>query len=425
MLKLNNRSLLLIFPVFLSFLFSCEEPPSEIGIDFKLPDQRLDVRYSDTNTVNGLVYSLDSIRSDESSYSLLGSVNDPVFGTTSASFTTQFLLSDKFEPGDDAKTDSIFLFLLNHSTYGDEDAPMKLNVWQSLRTIFLDSAYYSNFNIHDTPGAEIIGSIDYLAGDSIIKISLDTDFGDWLISDSNALVSQAAFQDHFKGLYLESENTSDGEGGIALLDVLSSQSGMVIYYGNSEQDSLSLGFVFEINTQAARVSTFSHDYTTADESTKIQHLNDDIQDTVIYVQGVSGAYTKLELPFLDVWRDSMPLAVNLAEFIIELDDTSSFAIGDYPPPGLYDLVVKTEDGYYTLLEDARYGDDYSGGQLDSAFVNFRVTNHIQDYLEGKNDQSDFYLFVRSQQTVPHRSIFKSPINSQNLRFKFTYTKVTE
>ncbi|MCD6598619.1 MAG: DUF4270 family protein [Bacteroidales bacterium] len=423
MLKLNNKSLLLIIPVFLSFLFSCEEPPSEIGIDFKLPDQRLDVKYSDTNTVYGLVYSLDSIRSDESSYSLLGSVIDPVFGTTNASFTTQLILSEKFEPGDDAKADSLFLYLLNMNTYGDENAPMKLNVWHSFRAIYIDSAYYSNFNIHTTPGAEIVGSVDYLAGDSIIKVSLDTAFGNWLISDKDALVSQAAFQDHFKGLYIESENISGGDGGIATLDVLSSQSGMVLYYGNSEQDSL--GFVFEINTQAARVATFSHDYTTADELTKIQHLNDNIQDTVVYVQGVSGVYTKLELPFLDVWRDSMPLAVNIAEFIIELDDTSSFAIGDYPPPGFYDLVVKTEDGLFTLLEDTRYGEDYSGGRLDSAFVYFRVTNHIQNYLERLNDQSDFYLFVRSQQTVPQRSIFKSPINSKNLQFKFTYTRITE
>ena len=318
---------------------------------------------------------------------------------------------------------TIILFLLNKDIYGDENAQMRLSVWQSFNTVYLDSAYYSNFNALDSLGPELIGSVDYLAGDSIIKVSLDTAFGNWLISDEDALVSQAAFQNHFKGLYIETENISGGKGGITLIDLLSSQSGMVLYYGNSEQDSL--GFVFEINTQAARLAMFNHDYTTADESTKIKHLNDDIQDTVVYAQGMSGVYTKLSLPFLDVWKDSMPLAMNLAEFILELDDTSSFAIADYPPPRLYDLVVKTEDGAFTLPIDAQLGEDYSGGSLDSGFVHFRVTIQIQDYLEGINDQTDFYLFVRSQQTVPQRSIFKSPINSKNLRFKFTYTKVTE
>ncbi len=423
MLKLRKRSLLLIFPVFLSFLFSCEEPPTGIGIDFKLPDQRLDVRYSDTNTVIGLVYTMDSIRADEPSYSLLGSKNDPVFGTANAAFITQLVLSDRFEPGNNARADSIILFLLKKDLYGDENAQMNLSVWHSFNTIYLDSAYYSNFNALDSLGPELIGSVDYLAGDSIIKVSLDTAFGNWLISDEDALVSQAAFQNHFKGLYIKSENISGGNGGITLIDVLSSQSGMVLYYGNSEQDSL--GFVFEMNNQAARVAIFNHDYTTADESTKIQYLNDDIQDTVIYVQGMSGVYTKLSLPFLDVWKDSMPMAVNLAEFILELDDTSSFAIEDYPPPNLYDLVVKTEDGAFTLPIDAQLGEDYSGGKLDSGFVHFRVTIQIQDYLEGKNDQTDFYLFVRSQQTVPQRSIFKSPINSKNLQFRLTYTKMKE
>ncbi|RLD31358.1 MAG: hypothetical protein DRI73_08870, partial [Bacteroidetes bacterium] len=313
MLKLRKRSLLLIFPVFLSFLFSCEEPPTGIGIDFKLPDQRLDVRYSDTNTVIGLVYTMDSIRADEPSYSLLGSKNDPVFGTANAAFITQLVLSDRFEPGNNARADSIILFLLKKDLYGDENAQMNLSVWHSFNTIYLDSAYYSNFNALDSLGPELIGSVDYLAGDSIIKVSLDTAFGNWLISDEDALVSQAAFQNHFKGLYIKSENISGGNGGITLIDVLSSQSGMVLYYGNSEQDSL--GFVFEMNNQAARVAIFNHDYTTADESTKIQYLNDDIQDTVIYVQGMSGVYTKLSLPFLDVWKDSMPMAVNLAEFI--------------------------------------------------------------------------------------------------------------
>ncbi len=423
MLKLNKRTVLLFFPVLFLFLFSCEEPSSDIGIGFKLPDQRMNVYNSDTITVTGLVYTMDSIRGDDPVYSLLGERLDPVFGTAKASIVTQLRLSDRFEPGDGAKTDSLFLILLKKDVYGDENSMMHLTVRQSFNTIFLDSTYYSNFNVHDSLGTEILGEVDYLAGDSIIRIALDTSFGNWLISDPDALVSQAAFQSHFKGLYLESENISGGEGGLTILDLLSANSFLAFYYSNNITDSLRFGF--EINTQTARISIFEHDYTTADEATKIRHLNDGIQDTVIYAQGMSGVYTKISLPNFETWRDSMPMAINMAEFILELDDTTSIALEANPPANAYDLLLKDENGQFALPIDTQFGEDYSGGSLDTSTVHFRVTQHLQDYLEGKNDLTDFYLYVRSQKTVPNRTIFNSPSNSNKLKFRFIYTRMKE
>lgn len=423
MLKLNRQTIFLFFPVLFLFLYSCEEPPSDIGIGFKLPDQRMSVYESDTITVTGLVYTMDSIRGDDPVYSLLGERLDPVFGTAKASVVTQLRLSDRFEPGEGARVDSIFLILMKKDVYGDENAMMHLTVRQSFNTIFLDSTYYSNYNVHDSLGTEILGSVDYLAGDSVIKIALDTSFGNWLISDPDALVSQAAFQSHFKGLYLESENISGGEGGITVVDLLSFGSGVAMFYSNNVTDSLR--FEFEINSQTARISIFEHDYTTADEATKIHHLDDGIQDTVIYVQGMSGVFTKLSLPYFETWRDSMPMAINMAEFIIELNDTTTSALEGNPPADAYDLLLKDEEGKFSLPLDVTFGEDYSGGKLDTSTVHFRLTQHLQDYLEGNNDLSDFYLYVRSQQTVPNRTIFNSPLNSNKIKFRFVYTKIKD
>ena len=102
---------ILILPLYSLFFVACEEEPSGIGIDLKLPDQRLDVFFSDTNKIQAYTFTQDSIRSDEPIYSLLGTINDPVFGTANASFLTQILLSEKLYPGENVKVDS-FLFII-------------------------------------------------------------------------------------------------------------------------------------------------------------------------------------------------------------------------------------------------------------------------------------------------------------------------
>ena len=41
--------IILIFPLFFLFFVACEEEPSGIGIDLKLPEQRLNVFFSYTS----------------------------------------------------------------------------------------------------------------------------------------------------------------------------------------------------------------------------------------------------------------------------------------------------------------------------------------------------------------------------------------
>lgn len=424
MVRINKpffRLLLSIFfPLFFLFIVACEEDPTDIDINFK-PVSKLNIYFSDTLQVKAFTYSQDSIRADETIYNLLGTVHDPVFGTATASFLTQIRLSDKFYPGDNASVDSLILFFETNGLYGDSLAGMNMEVYQSFKTIYLDSMYYSNFNLSDSIGTVPLGVQNYTPVDSVIKVYLDPGFGDWLISDTSALVSQSAFQNHFKGFYVSSKETFAGSGGITRIDLLSLGSKLALYYRNSETDSLS--YDFDINTYAARVNLFEHDFSTADEATKIQHLNDHVEDSVVYVQGIAGVYTKFALPYLSVWKDSMPLAVNHAEFVINIYDEFSNQV--FPSAEEFDLLIKNQEGNYERLIDSYFGDEYFGGQLNDSIVKFTVTTQIQDYLEDKKEQNEFYLLVKNQEYIPNRSVFTSPINSNRLKFRFTYTRIKE
>ncbi|MDX2444750.1 MAG: DUF4270 family protein [Bacteroidales bacterium] len=412
---------LLILPLFFLFFTACEEEPSGIGIDLKLPEQRLNVFFSDTSRFQALTFTQDSVRSDEPAVSLLGSMDDPVFGNSKANILTQIVLSERLYPGENAHVDSLLFIIKPGGFYGDENSEFNLSVFQSKTRVYKDSAYYSNLNVTDSLDINSVGSTTYLPGDSLIKIYLNPTFGDWLISDTSALVSQSAFQDHFNGFYVSAEDYLGGTGAVTYIDLLSAETQIIMYYGNSEEDSLV--YPFDINTTSARINLFDHNPSTADEAQKIHHLDDNIEDTISYVQGMAGVYTKLVLPFFETWRDSIPMAVNQAQIIISLYDTSSTQ--DYLPANEYDLFVKNEDGQLNVIFDNYLGANYFGGTLEDGEISFNIATHLQDYLDGKTDENEFYLFVKSQAYIPNRSILTSSLNSKNLKFRLTYTRYSD
>lgn len=438
MVQINSFSLktilqFLIF--FLFFLVACEKEPSEIGLNFKA-HEKLNIYYTDTLTISALTYSMDSTRSDETPYSLTGTIDDMVFGTSEASFVAQVRLPEAFHPGENIVVDSLILFLLTDSlyVYGDQLTQLNLKVYELEKRLYLDSTYYSNLDVSDSISTDVKGSQNFFVTDSIVKIYLDNSLGDKIMSDTSALASQEDFLNHFKGFYIDAKEIVSGDGVIASFNLLDFRSRLFIYYSNSEEDSLSFSFIF--NDFSARVNLFEHDKSTANPSYKINHIDDDIQDTVIYIQGMGGVYSKIILPYLKNWVDSMPMAINKAEFILPLSVDDPEAL-NAPPPRNFDLLYRNEEGDLDVIFDSFYSTDYFGGVLeeDDEFVRFTITSHVQDYLEelSRGDtlgsistKNEFYLLVRNPGFVSNRSILTSPAKVLNkLRFKLTYTKIKE
>jgi len=438
MVRINSFSLRLFLQFFillLFFLVACEKEPSKIGLDFKA-HEKLNIFFSDTLTISAFTYSMDSTRSDETPFVLAGMVNDMVFGTSEAAFLAQLRLPEALYPGENIVVDSVILFLLPDSVfmYGDYLTELNLKIYELEKKLYLDSTYYSNLDVSDSISLDIKGSQNFFATDSIVKIHIDNSLGEKIMSDTSALKNQEDFLNLFKGLYINANEIISGDGVISSFNLLDYRSRMLLYFSNSEEDSLYFTFVF--NESSVRVNLFEHDKSTANPSYKINHINDDIQDTVIYIQGMAGLYSKITLPYLKNWADSMPIAVNKAEFIIpvSIDDPTTLNV---PPPRNFELLYKNEEGELNSILDSYYTSDYFGGVLeeDDEFIRFTVTAHVQEYLTelSKNDtlastflKNEFYLRVQNPSFVSNRIILTSPINVLNkMRFKLTYTKIKD
>jgi len=413
---------------FIIFLPSCEKPPSGIGIDLQLSNSRLRAGFTDTISVKAFTVTLDSVRSDKSVYSPSGTLVDPVFGTTFASVVAQFRLSAPLNTGDNVHVDSLVLFLIPAGHYGDENTEMKVRVYESFKKLYLDSIYYSNMDITDSIGINPVGEKNVQATDSAVKIYLDPLLGEKLLSDSVALQSQAGFLEHFKGLYLAPPEIVSGNGAIIRYDLLSFDSKLTVYYGNSVEDSLSYDFV--LNSSCARVNLFKHDFTTADPGQKINHLDDGIQDTVIYVQGNSGVMSRIDVPYLNAWGDSLPMAVNKVELILKVSPDDSINQKTYPLPDQLNLLVKNPEGAFQFVADNNYGNDYFGGILQDNEYHFNLSSQVQYYLSldesarlNNNYLTQFYLIVNNGSYLSNRAVLTSALNTLNMQLRFTYTKI--
>ncbi len=83
-------NLLIVFFVVLTI--SCSKPAGLIGLKIQPEDSKLNVSWTDTATIYAYSVPDDSVRSDELSQTLLGSMKDPVFGQTVSSVYTQFMI---------------------------------------------------------------------------------------------------------------------------------------------------------------------------------------------------------------------------------------------------------------------------------------------------------------------------------------------
>lgn len=416
------RTLITAFPavfLFFAFLTGCENETSDLGGNIMPPSEKINVKYTDDFTLDAYTYSADSVRSDKMNRALLGSKVDPVFGTSKADFITQARLSEPKDFGiDTVFVDSLVLYLLTDGFYGDGETKQILEVYELIEDFYKDSSYYSNLSLEGILNESLIGTTTFQPNDTLVSVKLDIPVGQKIVNQNYE--HQEQFLEVFKGLYVTSENVLEG-GGIVNLNLVSFDSKLTIYY-HTGTDTISYDFV--INESSVRINRFSHDYETADVAYKISHLDDLIHDTVIYAMGLGGVYTRIDLSFLESWRDTMPVAINNAEIIVGLSAYDPFS-EMFPPPEKLELKTMNENNEFILVFDALLGDDYFGGKLDeeNGLYHFKITTHLQDFLLEKTDDLTVYLFVGNSNISPDRVVLSNGENSNKIQLKLTYSRL--
>ena len=390
-------------------VFACQKDPSEIGLNIQPPNSVIDAYFTDSITITGHSELVDSIRTSNTSISLLGSYYDPIFGTTTANLYTQFLISSTgVDFGKNPVLDSLVVYFNYSGFYGDVITQQTIRVYElsDSDSLSLDSSYYSNqskshyeillaektFQPKPYDSVEIDGK-NYAPFLRFNISNLTEELGYKLLNDTSKYRDYETFLKFFHGLYFEAEQVSTS-GSIMYFDLLTTFSEMILYYQND--DDTALGYFFPINEYCARFHNLNHyDYENASQEFKEQVLNGDtlLGKSSLYLQSLGGVKTKINLPFIDAWKNSGNLyGINEAILILNNQEASK---ENYEPPTNLVILKILEDGTYSFLPGYFNGTEYFGGDYDSINnqYRFRITKYIQDLINTDELNNGLYISV--------------------------------
>lgn len=431
MLK-NSKFFLVLSLLVVIFLAGCNKEPEKIGLD--LVNQNQLNTFDTVFSVTGYSIIEDSVRTDETSISILGSMYSENFGLTVASFYAQPRLKDLSPDfGDDPHVDSVFLTLVYSGSYGNLSTPQRIRIYEVAEDFFVDSMYYSRdrFDIFSTEFADftfIPNPVDSVPiNDSTkvpaqIKIPLNESFYNKIFfpADDSVLNSNDNFLSYFKGLYITADSVSmPGEGSLLYFGILSSK---ITFYYN---DTLTYSLVFTSNS--ARVGNFHHNYEKSlNQNFKNQVLNhlDTMGSTNLFMQGLAGVKTFIRIPSLTQWINTENYAINDAKLIIPIYNDDEIL----SPASELLLFKMDEDGTQVLPEDYYEGEKYFGGALNDSVnkYEFRLSFQIQNVLNGAPDYG--YELVISGKTTRANEVLlygtePGGPDLSKIRLNVVYTKI--
>ncbi len=429
-------------------LFSCKKDPYEIGIDLLPPSDTLHVLTTDTCTVVAFSVGQDSIRTDEATSLALGSMLDPVFGKTTASFYTQLRLSSEgVDFGKNPILDSLVLCLYYNGYYGDTSTLQHVKVYELSQDLEIDSGYYSNQSA--ATYGNLLANMNFIPRptDSVtvfgkkvrshLRINLSkitSYFGNKLLyAPETVLDENSSFLKFMKGLYLEAGPTSY-KGSLLNFTTGDGTSRMTMYFHDGddpENDSLSYDFL--LNDQCARFTHIDHHgYLDASPELKRQILSHDSAQGAhqLFLQGLAGVRIKVKFPYMKNFAKDHLIALNDAVLMFKNPDPDTTLS---PPPTL-NLVRQDSIGRIAFLKDENEGSGYFGGTYNSSTRTyfFRITQHLQKVMLGSYTNSfDLYILVNNptkKELIPDRVVINGTQiipGSEEGRFKLklTYTKL--
>lgn len=401
-----------------------------------------------------------------------GTYNDPIVGKISSAFAFEFQIEkeEKFNNIDDVIVDSVCIHVgldLNNSLY-DTITNQKINLYRlksSLKNVkrsvdlvgttsspldFKGDLWATkeisnkSFDITNTKRDEETGEL--VKSDTVkhpyVKFKLNNSavktFQDEFISNSGIYSSQNAFNDFFKGIYIESDGqVKTGNGGLYGFNIRSSNTTrLVIYYrlkSESEDENgnipnrkyTSYTVFFKASASSNRLNIFKHE------------SKDNILDSSnpLYILGGAGLRANLSLPKLEEilsWHGKRDMFINKAEISLKLDPNT--VLTDTIIPSQLILVAFNNDGdivsipgFYPAPNEKPFLDGYYYKQTKEYKFNIaKLLQNIVNYNKDKfyeNTNIDlskgFAVYPANRRENPRRVI----LDGESIKLKVTYTKL--
>lgn len=415
------------------FLFSCNKN-EEIGYNVQPNENLLEVAFENSIAITAHTVLEDSVRTDETLINLVGSISDPVFGTTTAGMYTQFrLTTNNVNFGTGAICDSVALSFAYKGIYGDSNSTHVLNVYEIDEFFDIENPYYSHQRLgvfkKDLANYSFIPNFEdsVKVGSSMLaphlRLFINKSIGQKIIdAGASNLQDNASFLKFFKGLYITTKKVNSN-GSILYINPTSTLSKLTIYYHNSE-DTLTYNLV--LNENCARFTTFEHYKYSGASSQFKQQINGDtlLGNNTLYIQGMSGSKVRLKFPEALLLNNLGKIAINRAELVVNVN---ADAIGDYPPPDILTLVLINNDETLSFLPDVAYGESYFGGTYnsDKKEYRFNISKYLQNALmNGNFNDKGLYLVISGAAVRANRAVLNGNKTSEdNLRLEVVYTKI--
>lgn len=388
---------------------------------------------------------------------ILGYINDPMFGTTTAAMYFQMLPA--FYPftypvaKDSMFLDSCVLSLAFGGTYGDTSAVSRVNVYKINDTSFKASRLYRisqgiNFSTSDLLGTAQFTAVSLRKGykaaykpDTIfnqLRVRLANSFGQMLLDESTTtgnLQNDSLFKIFFKGLAVIPDSTFSGNA-INYFSLTGTDSRINLYYrfkkrdGTGDSSTVSrFPFVPDV-IRSANANKVYRNYT---GSIAQPTLTSGLPSGLAYIQAGPGTAVKIKVPTLDTIKNK-PYIIHRAEIVARQVYQGPLSIENILVQPFLHLFTYTADGkiasipfdstnYYAntftvdlLRNTALYkiNTRYTGGEpsfIKDASNNLvaeykmNITSYVQNIVNGKASRRDFKL------SAPYYAEFSGGISS--------------
>ena len=437
---MKTKHILLTLLIAMMAFSSCKKLP-DIGSSLQPNSSYIRVAFSGKHDIIAETEHVDSLSTKAASLSLVGDLNDPIFGNSNMSFYTQMgLTSNSVKWGEGATTDSIILQMIYSGYYGDTLTSLTLKVHEVAESMSGDSmTYYSNTsfaigeelaNYTFSPRPRTKGNID---DDSlttaVIRIPINNSLGDKFINDENNFSSNSNFMKYFNGLYVSCEPAS-GTGAICYFNLLNTKSYLRIYYHNDYDTTFT---DFNVSDKYIRFNHFEHNYTSAQAPIA---FDDTSSNQYLYVQSAAGVRSRLIFPTLNQWAKDMNtnVLVNEAKLILTgANDNINGVNNDtalFTQPAQLVVVKAKEDGSYSILPDQLVGTSYYNGTYNPKTdqVWFRISEYVQDLILSDSDAENYGLFIYTYAGANNakRWIFHgpdSPDTTNRVKLEIIYSQI--